>query len=78
MTKISFLETREKKENFDIKILIFIEELDFLWVFQNQSTKNHQNKGFGQILVYSSRKSHVSRKLTINSNQIGKFHLVYL
>ena len=34
--KIIFLETREKKENFDIKIVIFREELDLLWFFQNQ------------------------------------------
>ena len=28
--KITFLETREKEESFDIKIEIFIEELDLL------------------------------------------------
>ena len=28
--KIIFLKTREKKENFDIKIVIFREELDLL------------------------------------------------
>ena len=30
--------TREKKENSDIKIMIFREELDLLWFFQNQWT----------------------------------------
>ena len=30
MTKIIFLETREKEENFDRKIKIFREELDLL------------------------------------------------
>ena len=28
--KIIFLQTREKKENFDIKIVIFLDQLDLL------------------------------------------------
>ena len=31
--KIIFLETGEKEENFDIKILIFREQLDLVWFF---------------------------------------------
>ena len=34
--KIILLETREKEENFDIKILIFREELDLLWFVEHQ------------------------------------------
>ena len=34
--KIIFLETREKNENFDIKIVIFREKLGLLWFIENQ------------------------------------------
>ena len=34
--KIKYSETREKMENFDIKFMIFIEELDLLWFIENQ------------------------------------------
>ena len=33
--KIIFLETREKIENYDMKLVIFREEFDLLWFFQN-------------------------------------------
>ena len=43
-----FSETREKDENFHIKIMIFREELDLRWCFQNQQTENHRTRVFGQ------------------------------
>ena len=39
--KIIFLETREKEENFDIKVVIFLAQLDLLWFSQSQWTENH-------------------------------------
>ena len=36
ITKIIYSETREKMENFDVKYVIFIEELDLLWFIENQ------------------------------------------
>ena len=35
ITKIIFSETTEKEENFDIKYVIFREELDLLWFIEN-------------------------------------------
>ena len=34
--KINYSKTREKMENFDIKYMIFREELDLLWLIENQ------------------------------------------
>ena len=31
-----YFRTREKKENFNIRIVIFREELDLLWFIENQ------------------------------------------
>ena len=37
--KIIYSETREKIENFDIKFVIFSEELDLLWFIENQRSE---------------------------------------
>ena len=34
--KIKFSKTRQKEDNFDIKYVIFREELDLLWFIENQ------------------------------------------
>ena len=38
--KIIYLETREKIEFIDIKFVIFREEMDLLWIIENQSSEN--------------------------------------
>ena len=40
ISKIIFLETREKEKNFDIKIVIFREQLDLLWLSKSKDRKS--------------------------------------
>ena len=45
--KIIYIETREKMEIIDIKFVIFWEELDLLWIIENQRSEKSINEHFG-------------------------------
>ena len=43
-----YLKTREKMENFDIRFVIFTQELDLLWFIENQWSEKSWNEHFSR------------------------------
>ena len=75
--KIIFLETREKMENFDIKYVIFREELYLLWFIDLKinNNKNLKMKTLAKIMKLNNLVTskyynlHMNGKLTIRGFQ---------